>query len=163
MEIVQTLTYFGLTPNQAKVYFAIGSKNFFTIKEIRIKSEVPRQDIYRILSRLQELGLVEKTISRPVRFKALPIQEGIPFLLKQRKEETKKMEQRAEKIIDDYRPEINNHRVCEYEPHFVLIPKKMASLKKRCEEIDNAQKSIDFITSWKRFPSTIQTFGENGI
>jgi sugar-specific transcriptional regulator TrmB len=109
------------------------------------------------------LGLVERTISRPVRFKALPLREGIDFLIKQKKQETKKMEQRAKKFIENYRQENDNYEIRENEPHFVLTARKIASLQKRGDEIDNAQKSIDFISSWKRFPRTIQTFGENGI
>ncbi len=87
---IEILTYFGLTNNQAKVYLSIGSSIFITAKQIHEVSEVPRQHIYRILSALQQIGLVESTISRPLRFKGIPIQKGISFLFKEKIEETKK-------------------------------------------------------------------------
>ena len=104
---------------------------------------------------------MESTISRPLRFKGIPIQKGISFLLKEKIKETKKMKKKAEKIIEYQRN--NNIKIQKYEPHFILISKKEASITKRQEEIDNAKKSIDFISSWKRFPSTIDTFGEDGL
>ena len=156
---IEILTYFGLTNNQANVYLSIGSSIFITAKQIHEVSEVPRQHIYRILSALQQIGLVESTISRPLRFKGIPIQKGISFLFTEKIEETKKMKKKAEKIIEYQRN--NNIKIQKYEPHFVLISKKEASLIKRQEEIDNAKKSIDFISSWKRLPLTIDTFGEN--
>ena len=71
------------------------------------------------------------------------------------------MQTKAEKMMKDYTPKINNNKFDETKPHFVLIPRKEASINKRQIEIDNAQSSIDFITSWKRFPRTVDTFGEN--
>jgi sugar-specific transcriptional regulator TrmB len=58
-DVVQTLQYLGLSINQAKVYLAISSTKFLSVKEIKQKSNVPRQDIYRILESLTDLGLVE--------------------------------------------------------------------------------------------------------
>jgi len=162
-EEIQVLSYFGLTSSQAKVYLAIGDNKFSNVKEIQKRSNVPRQEIYRLLSELEELGLLEKTMDRPSKFKALPIQKGISYLVKEKIHETTQMQKKAEKIIEKHQNQVNDQKLEENIPQFVLISKKEASINKRREEIDNAQKSIDFITAWKRFPQTISTFGDNAV
>ena len=57
---IQTYRSLGLTINQSKVYLAMQCREFSTVYEIRMISEVPRQEIYKILSTLEEMGLVEK-------------------------------------------------------------------------------------------------------
>lgn len=160
---IQVLNYFGLTCSQAKTYLAIGDKNFSTAREIQKKSEVPRQEIYRLLSELEELGLIEKTMDRPSKYRALPIKDGISFLLKEKVHETLQMQKKAEKIIQKYQNQNNGEKVDNVVPQFVLISKKEASILRRQQEIDNTQKSIKFITSWKRFPRTVNTFRDNVI
>lgn len=162
-EEIQVLNYFGLTCSQAKLYLAMGDKKFSTAREVQKKSEVPRQEIYRLLLELEELGLVEKTIGRPANFRAIPVENGISFLLKEKIHETVQMQKKAEKIIEKHQNQYNDKIVENIMPQFVLISKKEASILRRREEIDKAQKSIEFITSWKRFPLTISTFGDNAI
>ena len=160
---IQTLTHLGLTSNKAKVFLALDATRFSTVKEIQKNSKVPRQEIYKILSKLQEMGFIERTLTRPVVFKTIPIQQAVSFLLKQKIQETKKLQKEAEEIIKNYHQENHKPEVHEFKPHFVLISKKQASVSKRMEEIDNANTSIDFIISWKRFLSTVDTFRENVI
>lgn len=160
---IQVLNYYGLTCSQAKLYLSIGDKKFSTVREIQNRSEVPRQEIYRFLSELEELGLVEKTMGRPSKFRALPVQKGMSFLLKEKIHETMQMQKKAQKIIEKHQNEDNGKKFEGIEPQFVLISKKEASISRRRKEIDNAKKSIEFITSWKRFPQTISTFGDNAI
>jgi sugar-specific transcriptional regulator TrmB len=158
---IQTLMGLGFTSNQAKVYLALVDREFSTVKEVQKISEVPRQEIYKILYILQEMGFLERTLTKPVMFKATPLQQVVSFLLKRKIQETKKLQKEVEEMMESYCHEIHNLKVQEFKPHFVLISKKEASISKRQEDIDNAQTSIDFITSWKRFPRTVHTFKEN--
>ena len=160
-ESIETLKYFGLSPNQAKVYLNIGSTKFFSVNDIQKKAEVPRQEIYRILFALEEFGLVEKTVDRPIRFRGIPFKQGVSFLLTKRVQETKKMVKKAEEIIEKFLPINNCNNSQEVKPNFILVPKNEPSITKRQEEIDNAQTEIDFISSWKRFPRNMYIFREN--
>ena len=155
-ENIHTLNYFGLSYNQAKVYLTIGSTKFCTVREIQERAEVPRQEIYRILDALEEFGLVEKTINRPIGFRGIPVKQGVALLLKQKIQETRKMKTKAEDIIKNFH--LENNKVQNTKPNFVLIPKKYALIRKRREEIENSEIEIDFITSWKRFPFILFTF-----
>ncbi len=159
---IQTFTRLGFTANQAKVYLALIDREFSAVKEIQKTSEVPRQEIYKILSTLQEMGLLQSTLTRPVMFKTIPIQQAVSFLLERKIKETENLQKEAESLVENYQHENHNNQVQEFKPQFVLISKQEASITKRRDEIDNAQLSLDFITSWKRFPLTIRTFRENG-
>lgn len=160
-ESIETLKYFGLSPNQAKVYVSIGSVKFFSVNEIQKKAEVPRQEIYRILFALEEFGLVEKTVDRPIRFRGVPFKDGVSFLLRKRVQETKRMVKKAEEIMEKFLPINNGNNNQDVKPNFILVAKNEPSIIKRKEEIDSAETEIDFITSWKRFPRYMYIFGEN--
>ena len=160
-ENIQTFVRLGFTVNQAKVYLALASTKFSTVREIQKTSEVPRQEIYKILERLQDMGLIERTLTRPIRYKAVPFRQGITFLLNQKIEETKKLQKEAKELIEKHH--FINHKLEDKEnmPEFVLISKKEAYLTKRKKEIDNAQTRIDFLTPWKRFPGVVYNFEDN--
>ena len=167
-DAVQTLQYLGLSVNQAKVYYTISSTKFLSVNEIKQKSNVPRQDIYRILDSLTDLGLVECSINRPKKYRAISMKEGVSFLLKQKRNEMSKMKKMAEELIEDSRH--SSYLFSPVDPDFVIIPKNHATILRRGEEISNADTQIDFLISWKRFPRTIETFGdvsrmalENGV
>ena len=121
---------------------------------------MPRQTIHGILYALEELGLVERAITRPLRFKGIPAKQGVTSLLEQKIQETKTMQTKTKIMMKNFHPENGNNNVYGFEPNFVLVPKKDPSITKRREEIDNAKKEIDFITSWKRFPLTVNTWGD---
>jgi hypothetical protein len=104
---------------------------------------------------------VEKTISRPLRYKGIPVKHGVSFLLKQNIQETRKIQRKAKNIIKTFLPAKTDYKVQDIKPHFILISKKVALIAKRQEEINNAQMEIDFISSWERFPRAVHVFGEN--
>ena len=143
------------------MYLVIGCTEFFTVKHIQKKAEVPRQIIHRILYSLEELGLVERAITRPLSFRGIPAKQGISFLVKQKVKETKTMETKTNEMIEKFHITTNNNQIQDVKHSFVLIPKKEPSILKRQEEIDRAEIEIDFITSWKKFLLTIDALGES--
>ena len=76
-EITQVLTDLGLTHSQARIYFALSRSGASTAKTISTISRVAREHVYEVLPQLQDLGLVEKIIDVPSKFRALPIEEGL--------------------------------------------------------------------------------------
>jgi len=96
-EEARALTGLGLTGSQAKVYLAlvkVGQARASTLWA-SLSGGVARQDIYRILSELQKLCLIEKVIVKPTEFRPLPIEECFSFLLQRRKDETAKLQKQA--------------------------------------------------------------------
>jgi sugar-specific transcriptional regulator TrmB len=149
-EEVQVLIHLGLTFSQARVYIALVRSGASAAKTISKASKVAREDIYRIMPKLQELGLVEKIIEAPSMYAAVPIRDAFTILMESRKQETSELQAKTKEIIQNF----NNNNIgttLEEEMHeFVLMPKERAVVKRK-QMIDGAQKRIDFLTSWQRF------------
>ena len=54
------LSDFGLTHNQAKVYLAIAQLGLASVSQASKASNVRREDVYRIMPKLEKMGLIEK-------------------------------------------------------------------------------------------------------
>jgi sugar-specific transcriptional regulator TrmB len=61
-------------------------------------SKVARQEIYRVLDELYRIGLVEKIVATPMKFRALSLDDGLSILLKQRYDKYIEIKKSAEKI-----------------------------------------------------------------
>ena len=119
-----------------------------------------RPDIYRVMPELQELGLAEKIIDTPTKFKATPIQDCVFLLLHRRDKETSEIKQKANQILKILNDNTTRMTLHEEYPQFVLVPKKEASIKRRRKEIKAAQTSIDRLVSFKMFGPTAVTYHE---
>jgi sugar-specific transcriptional regulator TrmB len=148
-EGVQVLIHLGLTSSQAKVYMALVRSGICTAKAISKGSKVAREDIYRIMPKLQELNLVEKIIDAPAKYAAIPIEDAFTILLKSRDNATCRLRAKTNEIIQSFNGNVRTPFE-EEEHEFVLIPTERAVVKRR-QMIDSAQKRIDLITSWERF------------
>lgn len=77
---LKTLVRFGLTTNQAKIYLAMLQSKADTIKAMSRVSNIPLESIYRAMPGLEERNIVEKMLTAPTKYKALPIHEAIALL-----------------------------------------------------------------------------------
>lgn len=122
---------------------------------------IARPDIYRVITSLEKLGLIEKSLNKPTLIKAIPLSVGISFLIQRKKQETSKIFEESQSIIQFFRNFSNKNGTEEKEHNFIFIPEKQAYIRKRREEISTSQTSINYITSWKRFPLKIHTFSKS--
>ncbi|UCC58393.1 MAG: hypothetical protein JSW14_00215 [Candidatus Bathyarchaeum sp.] len=158
---LETLVHLGLTSCQAKVYLATIKNGITSAKKISEVTKIARPYVYRVITGLEKLGLIEKSIDKHSVIKAIPLEVGISFLVKCKKQETLSITKKAERLIRDFKKNANERIDQDYAPQFIWLSKKEPYIRKRREEIYNAQTSIDFVTSWKRLPLTAYTFGEN--
>jgi sugar-specific transcriptional regulator TrmB len=159
-EEVQTLTRLGLTFCQARVYLALVRSGIATAKTISKVSKVAREDVYRIMPMLQKLGLVEKAITSPSMFKAIPIQDGLSILLERRIEETSELQAKTKEVLQNLMEKNTKTTLQEEEPQFFLIPEKTPLFLKIRELADKAQTSIDIACTWQRVKSVVLDEGE---
>jgi sugar-specific transcriptional regulator TrmB len=150
-----------LTNCQAKAYLAAVQGGIGSATKISKDAMIARPDIYRVITSLENLGLIEKTLNKPTLIKAIPLSDGITFLIKRKKQETLKTFEESRNLIEFFKNCPNKNGAKENEHKFIHIPEKETYIRKRREEISNSQTSIDFITSWKRFPLKIYTFAES--
>lgn len=81
---------------QAKIYLNLAKLGKADIKTIAAASNIARQDIYRAISTLQELGLTEKILAKNAVYRATSIKEGLAILLEKQKRECTQIEEQAE-------------------------------------------------------------------
>jgi sugar-specific transcriptional regulator TrmB len=147
---VQTLMRLGVTFNQARVYIALARSGVSMAKTIAKNSGVARTEIYRIMPTLEKLGLVERIISAPCRFKAISRQDAVSVLMKSRTNETSKLQEATREMLKVVKNNKTRTSLKEDEPQFILIPEQVAIQRKK-KSIENAQRSLDVVTSWRRF------------
>ena len=156
---IQILSSFGLTFNEAKVFLALTLLGSATVKEISKFSNVARETIYRILPRLQKLGLVEKEIAWPTRFAAMNLGDAVNVLFGLRNKETRDLQKKVNVLLR------LKSRKAKLEPleetsRFLLVPAKKMFISKIEDALDRAQKCICILTSNKRHISEWDIFSE---
>jgi sugar-specific transcriptional regulator TrmB len=148
---VQTLKRLGLTLRQGKVYLAVLRAGVSTVKTISKRSTVPREDVYRVMPTLQKLGLVEKSISVPTKFKAIPIEDGLSILLRRKTEEYSQLIEGTEKFLINFAKNNAEWAIEEDAPDYIMVPSKGPWRSKMREMVKNVQMSLDIVIPWKRY------------
>ncbi len=97
-EVTQILTDLGLSPLQAKVYYALVRVEDPTANAASKLAKVARQEVYRITEELEETGLVSRTVSAPTRFQPLPLKEALSVLLNKKTQENAVLKKRVEEV-----------------------------------------------------------------
>jgi sugar-specific transcriptional regulator TrmB len=155
-EATQILNRLGLTSSQAKVYLTLLKLEQATAKTISNNSKVARQEVYRVLVELEEKSLVERIIAVPTEFKPVSIENGLSFLIGERRKEVSEIQKEANKLSLKLRAllkpkETKGGTAQTGETEFVLIPESKTFLLRMEKAVDAAQKSIDAIYPKEQF------------
>jgi Fe2+ or Zn2+ uptake regulation protein len=148
-EEVQTLRGLGLTFLQAKVYLALVSLGNPTARETAKLSKIARQEVYRIVNELSEVGLVSRIVTTPTKFKPLPLSEGASLLIGRRCKKTYELQTKVRKLLEKR----TNKKLGHTNHEFKMVPEKAPWFRnyRRLETI----KTFDLLTSVKRFSSRL--------
>ncbi len=160
-EDVKTLTSLELTSRQARVYLALVLTGRTTIKKVSKAANVSRQDTYRIIAVLQKLGLVDRALTLPATFKAVPLEEGLAILLQRQKKALSKTQLKAERLFEKFKEQIPDVVSTQEEPQFILISGRERIAATFREDLNETQKCINLSSMWEVFREYIFDFGEN--
>jgi len=138
----------GLTLLQAKVYLTLAELGKAEVTRISNASNVARPDVYRVISTLEKIGLVEKIIATPTMYKATPIKEGVDILLQNKTQEYNELQQRTMYLINSHKSD-DMITLQKEESQFVLISSKTLLKRKWKIEDSTTQTCIDVIGSWE--------------
>jgi sugar-specific transcriptional regulator TrmB len=150
-EEVKILMELGLTLDQARIYLALVQSGWSSAETIYEFSKVTRENVYRIMPKLQKLGLVEKAITIPAKFKAIPIKEGLSILRERQIKKTSELQAKITKLLNTFGTRRLKTASQKEEPQFVLIPKEEAFLLRLKNASQNAKTNVDMITAWDEF------------
>ena len=103
-DLVVKLASFGFTVNQAKVYLSIVQSGKTRVGRISKGTQLHRQDIYKLLPKLEKMGLITKTIDKPFMIEAIPIEKALETLISKEKE---KANQRISHLENNLKEMVN--------------------------------------------------------
>jgi sugar-specific transcriptional regulator TrmB len=149
---VETLTQLGLTILESRVYVTLCKFRILNTKELSKLTKTARPDTYRVLTKLQNKGLVEKIIEKPTRFRAVPFEKGVNFLLQRKNTEHIALSAKSQLLIETFKEsalKVEPDKIT-IEPHFTIIPQREIVVKRIKDAIDRSEKTVDLYLTWKR-------------
>ncbi len=159
---VEVLLDFGLTRNQAKVYIAIAKLRLAPVGQISKVSKVRREDVYRILPKLEEMGLVEKLMGKPTKIRATPVEEALSILIKHEEDTSRKRVSALKAQTETFLKHFARAPRLEMEekPHFALLSKRENIMARMLAIVKNAEKEIDIVFSRSQIMQFLHAFTE---
>jgi len=97
---VESLLDFGFARDEAKVYLLLLRAGPCPARVVAYKLGGNRMKAYRTLKVLQERGLVEVTVERPVKFVATPLNEALDQLMEEFRARLSNLEESKKKIME---------------------------------------------------------------
>jgi HTH-type transcriptional regulator, sugar sensing transcriptional regulator len=122
VEFADTLVKLGLGRPEASVFIALltlGTADSTNISKI---SGISRSNTYRALDDLVDLGLIQKHISKPSRYKPLSVYEAFSILIKKREATNITLYKKATEFNDLFRHVVSEPTTSETGGQFMLIP-----------------------------------------
>jgi sugar-specific transcriptional regulator TrmB len=157
-EYIESFVDMGLTKAQAIVYLTSLSIGDASAKEIWRRSNIGRQDIYRVLEELQKKGIIEKAIGTPTEFRATKMQDALSILLNNNAQQYLKAEKKVKEILERL-PEFEVDKITKHQ--FILTEQLNAAVHKMNQIHEDTNKSVDAINStWSIFRGGIWKYSD---
>jgi len=118
-EWVKILIELGLTSSQATLYLTLTRYSDATARVLYKVTNIARQDVYQILCELQELGLVERILAKPLRFKATSTRNAFSILSRLQQSKISELSKKASMLFDLPKEREREESVL-FEPFFEL-------------------------------------------
>ena len=145
---IEIMHRLGLTVLEAKVYTTLITFEKGHVKEIARSLNIANCEVYRAISSLERLGLVEKLLTQPTTFKAIPIEETAKILLQNKTAEYAELQKGIERLISNFHwINSKNNSLEEKEKNIVISNGKIVG-KRLIHQLNTAQKSFETISTW---------------
>jgi len=157
-DLVVKLESFGFTVNQAKVYLCIVQSGKTRVGQIARATQLHRQDIYKLLPKLEKMGLITRTIDKPFMIEAIPIEEAFETLILK---ERKKSEDRILHLENNYKEmvdSIQNQPQIKEETQFSLLTTDEAIRNRRTLTFKKIEKEAHLVSSLENIQTRSTNF-----
>ena len=143
-EGIGILVKLGLTSTQAKIYLSLVTLGKSRAKTLAKVSMISRQDVYQTLSELFEMSLIEKAVTKPTEYQAIPPKIGLELLKQRRNKANTEINQEAQRIFEGFEKRSKDSN--SENPHMLLVPKEEPVLRRAQNLVKYACESIRVIT-----------------
>jgi sugar-specific transcriptional regulator TrmB len=156
---IQTLTDLGLTVDQARLYLALLQGGPATARQLATTSKIARPDIYRIIPTIEKQGIVEKLMTKPISYQAVPAVMVLPNMIKHKTTEQKLLIKETEELLNDLK---NNP---ESEPQeastdSVMVYGKEGIIQRLKASLANASNGVCTVTLAERYSEALLEFAD---
>jgi sugar-specific transcriptional regulator TrmB len=149
-EDLHILTQIGFTKNQAKLYLALLKLGRTDGRTLAKNANSPRTVVYRTLDELQKMGLVEKEITSPYKFKATPVKEGLQILMVQKLQQYEENQQKTETFLLKYQ-NYKEEEQQEQQYKFITVEGKERIIQRMKLHHNTVQESAKILTNLQRW------------
>jgi len=147
------LSSFGLTSNQCKVYVFLGKYGSRTAPDISKVLKLPRTVTYKLLTTLQNKGIVSASFQHPIQFSAVSLTDAVHSLINTEKTRIKKLENQKSELNQLWNniPEFYNEIQKTNEDRFQILKGENQIHGKINDMIVNSKKKLMVIGNEKDF------------
>ena len=136
------------------------------VGEISKLSKVRREEVYRVMPKLEKMGLIEKTLSTPVKLKATSVENALSILIKNEEENSKnrivELKAKKEEFLRNYHTSSRGTKL-RNEDQFSLTLEKAVSLSKTNALIDGAKGNVEMVASQEKTLQFLKYFSDSLI
>ncbi len=150
-EDIASLTNLGLTVRQARVYLALLKIREASTKTIADTLSVSRPNLYLILDSLQKLGLVEKVISNPIKYRPVTMSIAVQTLLRTKTDEYNKVKLTSKELLERTKKNKKQLLCPEINQNFTLLPSNEDNRQKIYQAYKRVKLNIRAIGSLEMF------------
>jgi sugar-specific transcriptional regulator TrmB len=150
-EGTQILIGLGLSERQVRIYLALLRVGVARARVVSGVAGVVRQEVYRLLLELQQLGLVRKNLTVPVSYCAVPFPEAVKMLFAARAGELTLISQKAKHVTEKYSQKPLAKAAPELQmPCFGEVCEGEGG-KKYGTALETAEGCVELVCGWGRF------------
>ena len=145
---VNVLIDLGLSPIQARVFLVLSTLKSSNARTIAAPSKQARQDVYKVLDDLLQLGLIEKELSTPTKFTAIPIHDACSLLLRRKVKNATYLRRKA-KVLERNLQGVNAESLHDGDRNTLLVSEGETIVLRINKSVETARKSIDALATEK--------------
>lgn len=164
VEDTKALSSLGLTGHQSRVYLAVLNQNGISIGDISKQTKIRREDVYRTIPKLEQMGLVEKLLSKPTMIRALPVQRALSNLIEVKQTNVDKriaeLKVSTAKFVNHYKKGKRTNVEKGEDSSFILLTQPNGIIVKASNMIAAAEKKIDAVYAKKQLNQFIPVFSD---
>jgi sugar-specific transcriptional regulator TrmB len=147
------LENFGFTVNQAKVYLSIVQSGATRVGRISKNTQLHRQDIYKLLPKLEKMGLITKTIEKPFMIEAIPVEKALDNLVSRERRKAQERISHLENNLKEVVSELLEQPRVKEETQFTLLTTDEAIKNRAHISFNKIRKECLLISSIKHINS----------
>src|SRR2546426_3077207 len=103
-ELEERLVECGLTEKESAIYLLLAQQGSMKASDVGKRVGISRMDAYNNLRALQQRGIVEATLEKPMRFFVLPVDQALDLLIAEKRAELDRTERNKEIFPDRLPP-----------------------------------------------------------